>query len=289
MKVHILNVPAIVLMLLIAGGLYFSSRITYDNVVAEQALLKERQRTLEERVASALTRSNSAFDDLTASLDGLTESYAAISEAISLQTHTVSELQARLAALEQRILTGDAVPSTAVTTRDLFTDEYTSPIQLSKELRESADRVSPRVLEEARSSEALLSFALGSGLIEYENREAVPSEVVAAFERLYSRYKDCMSLLTQQEKVRIHALMAQADQEGDYVDIPRDVPDTQKVLEETGFTERGMGITQMITIKELDVRRFYSFPYERHNEFVKLGEMRDNARDHLVRDLSLIR
>jgi hypothetical protein len=276
-------------MLLIAGGLYFSPRITYDNVVAEQALLKERQRTLEERVASALSRSNSALDDLTASLDGLAESYAAISEAISLQTHTVSELQARLAALEQRILTGDAAPAAAETTRDLFTDEYTCPIQLPKELRESADRVSPRVLEEARSSEDLLSFALGSGLIEYENREAVPSEVVAAFERLYSRYKDCMGLLTQQEKVRIHALMAQADQEGDYVDIPRDVPDTQKVLEETGFTERGTGITQMITIKELGVRRFYSFPYERHNEFVKLGEMRDNARDHLVRDLSLIR
>jgi hypothetical protein len=127
-----------------------------------------------------------------------------------------------------------------------------------------------------------VSHAVDVGLI--RPLDELEPEVKTALFRSFSLYKLNIGLINYAENLHIRELVQESAEAGRYVEVPIVTDDDalQRVTVSQG------GILHLQTLRDQGVRRVYRFPTEEFPEFAVYNQQRDNARDHMVKDIAAL-
>lgn len=275
-----LNVVTILLLMIVAFGIFTIPQFNYDELMNKQSWLERQVVQLSNRVEAfdsmpmspadrakrlaALRR----LDALPGLISGLRDDYQVFSELLA-RSESAAE------GAESQRLEGDSLRNERV--------GYTDPLVLPDELREIAETIAPRVLLDS-GFESFLSQAVESGIVSTDtDPEALPERFVNSARRVFSIYSANMELIRQEMLLHVEEEVASATATGDYVQVPLDSAEHGTPTVDAPST---IGVQHVQLDHENGVKRVYAFPVEEYPELIEYyEEMRQNARDHLVRDM----
>jgi len=281
MRNIVLNIIAVLLLLVIAVGIFTMPRFNYDEMHRQQASLDQRLHFVESNLIRAANEASGSAAPLRDLIENLSHDYSIATEQIAQHQVTIEKILSILDNLQ----TGNSLSPNKENQaqKHEFKSTYLEPIELSKELRSTADNYSPRKLSQADFNE-FVSTMIDSKLVPYSNFSEIPPDKQVSLQIAYRRYKNVLALVAQQEQVILSELKDMADESNDFVDIPNSAADPNEYLKV--FQDRKIGITASEPLDPLGVRRVYHFPYEANPIFIELDKSRDNARYHLIRDVA---
>lgn len=283
------NVVTVVLLGGILVGVVTIPKFNYGTLVQKNVALELRQKTLEARIEKVqpLTSEDAGrrlalfglIDSIPSLLSGIEDRLSLLPERQAELANQLMRLEERLRKLEESLIQNGqpVLPSNDLT----FTDVYTSPIELSEDLRKRAEALSPRGVSEL-TWEEFLSHALDQKVLPYARSTEIPRDSYSELLRLFSVFKWNLELINFEERLHVSELAESATESGDYEDVPIDLDEAQL---RSRMQVPHRGVLHVEVLHQSGVRRFFKFPFETFPEFEHYQTQRANARDHLVRDM----
>jgi hypothetical protein len=283
------NLITILLLALIAAGLWAMPRFNYNVLLARQTALEEEHMKLLDKL-ERLTRLTGGEDPprraaLLKSLDALPNLVTSLEADLHALFASSSDVLRELAALQGRVAALEAREEPGAPERDhgpggsvlQSAARRTEPIELSPELRSTADVFSSRGI----AQESFESFLASLGEAKLLPGGGLAGEIHLSLLELYTLHRMALAVVAYAERLHITELAEQATDARDYSDVPLDA-DSEDLRRVSTVSK---GAIHARRIEDLGVLRVFRFPFERFPELADFERQRDNARDHLVRDV----
>jgi hypothetical protein len=288
-----LNVCVVVLLSIIAVGIFTVPKFNYDVLVARQSKNESLLYTLQDRMDKVSLLSGPKQGERTAALEVLDQFPGVVSQ-LRGQLGAISEEQAaahaelsghrtRIEKLEGSPATGKATESpgsNGALPEPVRGGSYLEPVRLPEELTRKAGRFSSRGTAEMKL-EDFVAASIESSLVRLKEPGEISSQGLEHINQVFELYKLNISLVQAEQQLHIQDLVQKRTLSGDYIDLPLD----PGVLSEEVPPDQ-VGIRFVKLFNESGVKRVFDFPLDSYPEINTFNEMRDNARDHLVRDVA---
>ncbi len=292
----ILNVTTVFLLSLLLLGIYTMPKFNYSLLVLQQKTLEEKQRTLETRFEKINVFAGdenkraavlNALDGIPQLLNEIKDLLSNLSEDTLESSAKVNHLDRRLKILEEKVNSNSAIdPEYLLTFKeisDLFEQSYTAQVNLPEALKKKADYFSPQGTAEGDFYK-FLETAMNSKLVLNEKPDQIPESQVRYLLKAFSIFKCNIDLINRDEHLHVMELAEESNTKGNYLELPMQA--SVEELENASTIDKGMLFIK--NIDNLGVKRYFRFSYDDYPEFTQFHTLRNNARDHLIRDAALI-
>ena len=279
-----LNIISILLLILLIVGVFAMPRFNYEKLVAQQADLLNRQRTLEDKFHDLNILKGDdekkryavfeTMDQIPQLLDTLHKEYSRFLGVFDY----LKDLDRRIKILENAPSDGVNEP---VLRQEALEESlgYLEPIDLETELKKKADTLIAKAIYEGQF-EDFINSCLKSKILPFENQEDILPEALESFARFFSTFKLAIMWTDYKERVQIRELIKAAIEKGAYDEVP--ITKSGETLDMPGLKEAGY--VHVKKYKELGVQRVFRFPYSEYPEMVEFISLRENALHHLLSD-----
>jgi len=284
-----LNITAVVLLSTIALGVFTVPKFNYGILVSRQNAFEIRLNTVQERLGKIDPLSGpkegervavlEVIDQVPGALGEVSSRLAALSEEQSALHGELADQRSRLEGLE-----GAAKPASRAQPSQvpaLPGGSYTEAIRLPDDLTRKAARFPPRATSDTKL-EDFLGAAIEAGLLALEHPGQVSPEGMERLGQIFELFKLNMSMVQLEQDLYIRREVEKRTISGDFVELP---DDSKPVTLELQPDEVGI---QFVKLLDPGVKRVFWFPLEDYPEINTYNELRDNVRDHLIRDVANI-
>jgi len=290
-----LNVAAVVLLAVIALGIFTIPRFNYEALVARQTKLEKLSNALIDRLrkidllAGPKDGQRGAalewLDQLPALIAEVKKGFGDQSEQESSILEELAQHRTQLHGIEERLRTLEApgrhepaVPPLQGTAVQHSVEK--EKVELPEELAKKAAKISPRGIVEMALEDFVYEF-IQAGFIQAENAGQVGEEDRRRLGRRLDFFKLQMSLIQAEQALHFQELVESRTRAGDFLELPERA---NEVSERLLPDEVGVRVVKLFP--ESGVKRVFQFPIETYPEIEEFNAMRDEARDRLVRDVT---
>ena len=280
MPLKYLNIVTIFILTIVAIGIYVSPRYNYDLIIAKQdkveKMLKSYNNTLElikQLAPEEKEKFLMSISMVSDSLNALMENYAQVIEYISKINFEVDNMKKQINALEKEEINRKQKIITDY--HGSFVETYTDEISLKEDLKKLATQIPPSSLSED-DFESFLKKIEEYKLISMGN---LNREMADYIQIAYNNYKNVLNIIDLKQAIYINEKVLEMDKGGKFKELPIDLDKTQ--FESVDV----VGIQHVRSFSEFGVKRIYEFPLDEYPEIMHFNDMRENARDHLIRDV----
>jgi hypothetical protein len=218
----------------------------------------------------------SKIDNITTLMDLIRKDLAEVSQIVA--EHVAEDNGSE----RQKLVAEEEAPQQSFTAR---TKSYTDPIELTEELRMKARTVSAREMAEMHF-EKFLGEIIDKKLTPFERLEDIPASALRHIELIYLLHKDNVLLVDQDERHYVHSEVENLKLSGTYVEVP--IGDDGSMGTSSLLEGKGVVVSVKSPTNQA-ARLIFKLPIEKHPKLEEFDSLRENARDHLVQDLSRIR
>ncbi len=283
------NMIALLLLVVIGIGVYTVPKFNYEVLVARQTKLESQLYTFQDRLSKIDWTSGTkeverraalgVIDTLPATITQLRTGLGTVSEELAVIHAELAEHGAELRKLEGQAKEPTERKESAL---PLEVATYTQPIKLALDLADKAKRLSARIMAERTLDDVLPQLA-EAGIIGGPGESSLTQEAIDRIGQRLHLLKVNLSLIDAEQNLYIQELVEQKTSTGDF----SDVPNSGGTIIEKDVLD-GPGIRFVKIIPEVGIKRVFAFPLEDYPEMDVYNELRQNVRDHFVRDVALV-
>ena len=286
----IANCVVICLLGLIAYAAFTVPGFYYNRVLSRQQALEVMVQRLEGGFAEVKGSADAIAGTTPGLLSELSQQYSTLSEELSKNRKSLIDVSSKILALELRVgieLESSEGPTNIAAAKkklSQFLESYTTPIQLPIELKEKADSIATYDMLHW-DYERFVSEMSSRGLIPYTSPSRIAPEVQEELRQTFDFYLTNLWINDVEDRLLKNTLVTEYSAQRNYLEVALDA--SSNVVDEAlkGAPE---GVTYIRGYHDLGVKRVFVFPFAEHPEFMEFNLRADNAKDHLVRDLSLL-
>ncbi len=281
------NIIVVILLVIIAIGIFTAPRFNYGKLVERQVMVENEVLSIQEKMHDKTLEIDSLSGMVSKVIDELSGNFTILSERIAELLLRVEFFERDLHSLKETIKGKDniEIPKSSMELLTQFQKSYTSPLELPDELKEKSYSLTDPLTLSQFDFPKFISSIINANLIPFSNYDQVPKNLLQELKQIRELYTTNINLLMDQERLRVSSLVDEANEQGNYTEVPMDANSDQI---STNLHDKRPGLRHTRSYPELGVKRIYIFPFEIYKDWNTFQEQQLNARDHFVRDIYLI-